>query len=149
MVDLPKGAKQKLKDLKDLAASNPDLQSLSQDKKDELIAALVEHRERKKAGARPSHRAAAQDVRATLERIESEVCTPSHTHRLALTLSLADSLTRTHRRPRLPVRHPCTRQSLCAAQPCWIWRLVGLLRTSTRGGSLGRHPTVRAVGLQP
>ena len=67
------GEKLKLRELQNLIRDDPDLQNINNEEKQEIMKALEDHRELKKTGARASNRAAAQDVQATLERVNSEV----------------------------------------------------------------------------
>jgi hypothetical protein len=71
--DAPTGDKLGLQELQTLAKDDPKLQQLTEEEKDELIQKLQEHRELKKTGTRASNRAAAQDVRLTLQHVNAEV----------------------------------------------------------------------------
>ena len=70
---MPVGEKLKLQDLQNLIRKDPDLQNINKEERQEIMKALEDHRELKKTGARASNRAAAQDVQATLEQVNSKV----------------------------------------------------------------------------
>jgi hypothetical protein len=56
-----------------LIQDDDELQNMTDEKKQEIISALEDHRQLKRAGVRASNRAAAQDVHLTIEKINAEV----------------------------------------------------------------------------
>jgi hypothetical protein len=63
----------KLGEIQQLIKEDDKLQNISEERRKELIAALLEHRKANKQGLRPSNISASLDVRATLDRIGDEV----------------------------------------------------------------------------
>jgi len=70
---LPLGERVSLGEIQKMAKTDPQLQNLSDVRKKELIEALEEHRKVKEHGLRASNMSASLDVRATMDRIGSEV----------------------------------------------------------------------------
>jgi uroporphyrinogen-III synthase len=78
------GERKTLTELKEMALTDPDMQSMTKEDEQALIDALKEHREEKKRSARPNNKSAAQDILSTMDRVTDEVRRvewPCFTHR--------------------------------------------------------------------
>ncbi len=67
------GERVPLNEIQKLAKADPELQNLSEEKKQELLNALEEHRKVNKHGLRASNLSASLDVKSTMDQIGSEV----------------------------------------------------------------------------
>jgi hypothetical protein len=72
--DLGVGERIKMAELQNLIDEDPAYQNISTELEDEMKQVVLEHRELKKVGARPSIKSAAQDYRAQMTRMNTEVC---------------------------------------------------------------------------
>lgn len=73
-LDLPPGHRATLQELQRMGRDDPNLKDMSTSQEQVLIDALVEHRDFKRIGARPSNRAAALDTRFAVDKLNTEVC---------------------------------------------------------------------------
>jgi hypothetical protein len=78
--DAAVGEKLKLPALQNLVREDPELQDLTKEQEAKLLQMLEDHRALKATGARASNRAAAQDVRLTLQNLNTEVCRQRSQH---------------------------------------------------------------------
>jgi hypothetical protein len=74
--DLPVGERVKVAELRNLVAEDPAFQNLSTELEEEMKQAVLDHRELKKVGARPTNKSAAQDYRGQLTQMNFEVRFP-------------------------------------------------------------------------
>jgi len=72
--DLGIGERVKLKELRQLIKDDPAYQNLTTEEEDKMKHEVLEHREQKKVGARPTNKSAAQDYRVQLIQMNKEVC---------------------------------------------------------------------------
>jgi hypothetical protein len=71
--DLDLGERIKLPELRRLLADDPAYKNLTMEEEDQLKKDVLELREQKKIGARPTNNAAAQDYRAQMMQMNNEV----------------------------------------------------------------------------
>ena len=62
-----------LGELKIMALTDPDVQTMAKEDEEELIEALKEHRKAKKQNAQPNNKSAARDIIATMDCVTDEV----------------------------------------------------------------------------
>jgi hypothetical protein len=72
--DLSLGERIKLPELRQLIDNDPAYQNLTTEEEDQLKQEVLNHREKKKVGARPTNKSAAQDYRAQVTQMNNEVC---------------------------------------------------------------------------
>jgi hypothetical protein len=72
-VGLAAGEWKTLGELKEMALTDPDVQNLTKEDKEELIEALKEHCEAKKQNICPNNKLAAQDIIAMMDCVMDEV----------------------------------------------------------------------------
>lgn len=72
--DLGIGERVKVAELRNLIAEDPAYQNITPELEEEMKQVVLELRERKKVGARPTNKSAAQDYRAQLTQMNIEVC---------------------------------------------------------------------------
>jgi hypothetical protein len=70
------GERATLAEIREAKDNDPLYQSMAEDECKEAIDGLLAYRKGKKSNARVTNRGAARDVYLTMERIESEVCSP-------------------------------------------------------------------------
>jgi hypothetical protein len=73
ILDLPRGSKHKLSELRAMVKADPALQNLSEEATKILIDGTQAHRDEKRVGARPSNKSAAQDYRHAVKSINMDV----------------------------------------------------------------------------
>jgi hypothetical protein len=73
--DLELGKKIKSTELHRLVANDPTYQNLTREEEDKMKRDVLELREQKKVGARPTNKSAAQDYRAQLMQMNDEART--------------------------------------------------------------------------
>jgi hypothetical protein len=71
--DLEVGESIKIAELRQLIADDPAYQNLTMEEEDKMKRDVLELREQKRVGARPTNKSAAQDYRAQMMRINEEV----------------------------------------------------------------------------
>lgn len=72
--DLPLGEKIKLANLRQLVKDDTAYQNLSVEAEEKMKMDVLELREQKKIGARPTNKSSAQDYRAQMMKMNDEVC---------------------------------------------------------------------------
>lgn len=72
-VGLPAGHRKSLSELQELVRNDLELRSLTDEREQELIDALEEHRGGKKTSVRPNNKSASRDVLATMVHVVDEV----------------------------------------------------------------------------
>jgi len=70
--DLGIGERVKLKELRQLIKDDPAYHNLTAEEEDKMKQEVLEHREQKKVGARPTNKSVAQDYRAQLVQMNKE-----------------------------------------------------------------------------
>lgn len=73
ILDLPRGSKHKLSEIRAMVRDDPLLQNLSEEGKKILLDGTQAWREEKRVGARPSNKSVAQDYRHAVESINKDV----------------------------------------------------------------------------
>jgi hypothetical protein len=71
--DLGLGERIKVKELRQLVCDDPAYQNLTMEEEDKMKQDVLELREQKKVGARPTNKSAAQDYRAQMTQMNNEV----------------------------------------------------------------------------
>ena len=71
--DLGLGERIKVKELRQLVCDDPAYQNLTMEEEDKMKQDVLELREQKKVGARPTNKSAAQDYRAQITQMNNEV----------------------------------------------------------------------------
>jgi hypothetical protein len=71
--DLGLGERIKVAELRQLIAEDPAYQNLTTELEEQMKQEVMEHREQKKVGARPTNKSAAQDYRAQMTQMNTEV----------------------------------------------------------------------------
>ena len=102
--DLELGEKIKLADLRQLIKDDTAYDNLTVEEEDRMKKDLLELRVQRKIGARPSNKSAAQDYRAQMTNMNSEVCFHSSFLSLSLTLLLIILFRYLHCRKELALR---------------------------------------------
>ena len=70
--DLELGERIKVKELRELVRDDPTYQNLTMEEEDQMKWDVLELREQKKTGARPTNKSAAQDYRGQLTQMNNE-----------------------------------------------------------------------------
>ena len=70
--DLELGERIKVKELRQLVRDDPAYQNLTMEEEDKMKQDVLELREQKKVGARPTNKSAAQDYRAQMTQMNNE-----------------------------------------------------------------------------
>ena len=70
--DLELGERIKVKELRQLVCDDPAYQNLTMEEEDKMKQDVLELREQKKVGARPTNKSAAQDYRAQMTQMNNE-----------------------------------------------------------------------------
>jgi len=76
LIDLGLGERIKVTELRQLIEDDPAYQNLTMEEEGQMKQELLEHREQKKVGARPTNKSAAQDYRAQMTQMNNEVHYP-------------------------------------------------------------------------
>jgi hypothetical protein len=71
--DLSLGERIKVAELRQLIAEDPAYRNLTTEEEDQMKQEVMEHREQKKIGARPTNKSAAQDYRSQMIKMNTEV----------------------------------------------------------------------------
>lgn len=71
--DLGLGERIKVAELRQLIADDPAYQNLTTEEEDKMKQEVLDHREQKKVGARPTNKSAAQDYRSQMTQMNAEV----------------------------------------------------------------------------
>jgi hypothetical protein len=74
--DLELGSKIKRPELRQLVADDPAFQNLTKEEEDQLKMDVLELRERRRIGARPTNKSSAQDYRAMMVQMNNEARSP-------------------------------------------------------------------------
>ena len=74
MVDLGLGERIKATELRHLIEHDPAYQNLTMEEEFQMKQDVLEYREQKKVGARPTNKSAAQDYRAQVTQMNNEAC---------------------------------------------------------------------------
>jgi hypothetical protein len=74
--DLELGSKIKGPELRQLVADDPAFQNLTKEEEDQLKMDVLELRERRRIGARPTNKSSAQDYRAMMVQMNNEARSP-------------------------------------------------------------------------
>ena len=72
--DLGLGERIKIKELRQLVCDDPAYQNLTMEEEDKMKQDVLELREQKKVGARPTNKSAAQDYRTHMMQMNNEAC---------------------------------------------------------------------------